>query len=35
MEEFTMEDFINVICLRNQLLVVPEDEFIEKHKDEE
>lgn len=35
MENFTMGDFINVICLRNQLLVVPEDEFVEKHKDED
>lgn len=35
MEEFDMNDFINVICLRNQLLVVPTEEFVEMHRDEE
>ncbi len=35
MNDITMDDFINVICLRNQLLVVPTDEFVEKHREEE
>lgn len=35
MEEFNMNDFFNVICLKNQLLLVPIDALMEKYEDYE
>lgn len=33
--ENTINDFVNVICLRNQLLVVPFEKFVKLHRDKE